>query len=79
MDILGITITEWVGYIASLLLIISFLQKNVRTLRIINSFGCFAFIIYGFLLESIAWPVVITNGFIVLFNVYYLFLDKEKS
>jgi len=67
--------TELVGYLASLLLIISFLMKNIKTLRLINSLGCIAFIVYGFLLQ-ISWPIIITNAFIVGANVYYLYFRR---
>mgnify|MGYP000383272647 CR=1 FL=1 len=39
--LLGVSITEWVGYAAMVLLLISFMMKDVRKLRIINSFACF--------------------------------------
>jgi len=73
--LLGITITEWVGYAASLILIISFLMKNVHTLRIINSVGALLFVVYGIML-AISWPIIITNGFILLANIYYLTFKK---
>lgn len=76
MDITAITFTDWIGYIASALLIISFMMKNVKTLRIINSFGCAFFIYYGILLGN-DLPIIITNGFIVAFNLYYLFIKKD--
>lgn len=69
--ILGITYTEWVGYLASLVLIISFMMKNVSTLRIVNSVGALLFVVYGIML-TISWPIIITNSFILLLNVYYL-------
>ena len=77
MDLSSITLTDWVGYLASVLLIISFMMKNVKTLRIINSFGCAAFIYYGILLGN-DLPIIITNGFIVAFNLYYLFIKKDQ-
>jgi hypothetical protein len=67
----AITLTEWVGYLASLVLMISFLMKNIITLRIINSIGAIIFVIYGFMLD-VSWPIVITNLFILGVNVYYL-------
>lgn len=76
MEFLNISITEWVGYTASFILLISFTMKDVTKLRIINSVGCALFVAYGFLLQT-AWPVVITNGFILLINFYYLFLKKK--
>jgi hypothetical protein len=68
-----ISMTEWVGYLASLVLMISFLMKNINKLRIINSIGAVLFVVYGVLLD-ISWPIVITNIFILGVNIYYLWL-----
>ena len=76
--ILGISTTEWVGYLASLVLIISFTMKSVNHLRIINSIGALLFILYGFML-AISWPIIITNGFILLLNTYYLTIKRVRS
>ncbi|PNW27397.1 uroporphyrinogen decarboxylase [Formosa algae] len=76
MEFFNISITEWVGYIASFFLLISFTMKDVAKLRIINSVGCALFVTYGFMLQT-SWPVVITNGSIMLINFYYLFLKKK--
>jgi hypothetical protein len=75
MEFLGITITEWIGYGASAGVLISFLMKDIRKLRYINSVGCGLFVAYGFLLNS--WPIIITNIAIMLVNIYYLFLKKD--
>jgi len=75
--IFGISYTEWVGYLASLVLIVSFTRKNVNQLRIINSIGAILFIVYGFMLAT-SWPIIITNTFILSLNTYYL-TKKEKS
>lgn len=69
------TTTEMVGYLASLLLIVSFMMKNIRALRLVNSLGCIAFVAYGFMLQT-SWPVIITNAFIFGANVYYLYFRK---
>lgn len=71
----GIETTEFIGYLASLALMISFMMKNINTLRIINSVGAILFIIYGFKLD-ISWPIIITNVFILMVNIYYLILKK---
>ena len=73
----GISITEWVGYLASIALIISFMMKNVNSLRIINSIGAVLFIAYGIMLQ-ISWPIIITNVFILLVNIYYLTIKKTN-
>ena len=80
MEILGISYIEWIGYLASFFVLMSFLMRNITTLRYVNTIGCMFFVAYGFLLDS--WPVIITNVAIVLVNFYYLFISKatpEKS
>ncbi len=62
--------TEYIGYAASAMVLISFLMKNIRNLRILNSVGCLLFIGYGVLLSSI--PIIVTNTAIVLINGFYL-------
>lgn len=76
MEILGISYIEWFGYLASFFVLLSFLMRNITTLRYVNSVGCLFFVAYGFLLDS--WPIIITNVAIVLVNVYYLFISKKK-
>ena len=77
--VLGISITEWVGYLASILLMISFMMKDIKTLRLINSLGAIAFVIYGFMLKT-SYPIIITNVFILGVNVFYLFkINREEE
>ena len=66
---------ELIGYIASALVLASFLFKNIKQLRIVNSFGCAFFVVYGVMLDSI--PIILTNVAILLVNGYYLFLKKQ--
>lgn len=61
---------SWVGYIASGVVLLSFLFKNMTRLRILNSLGCSIFVYYGILLDSI--PVIVTNLGILFINAYYL-------
>ncbi len=63
--------TELIGYVASAVLMVSFLMKNINTLRLINSIGAILFIVYGFMLAT-SWPVIITNAFILSVNIFYL-------
>jgi len=76
--LLGIELTEWVGYLASIILIVSFMMKDVSTLRIINSAGAILFILYGYMLQ-ISWPIIITNIFILATNIYYLSLNRNLN
>ena len=50
-------------------------MKDMKKLRIINLFGCGAFILYGIMNHVL--PVIITNSAILLINLFYLF-KKEK-
>lgn len=61
---------ELVGYLASVLIVVSLLMSSLRRLRVINLIGAAVFTAYGVLIGSI--PVVLTNGAIVLIDVYYL-------
>ena len=61
---------EWLGYLASLIVLISLLMSSVKRLRWINLMGSLIFAIYGFLIGSI--PVGVMNIGIILINIYYL-------
>lgn len=61
---------EIVGYVASVLIALSIMMKNVLRLRIINSLGALCFVVYGTLINS--WPVAGMNAFIILVNLYYI-------
>ncbi|MCF8408174.1 MAG: YgjV family protein [Crocinitomicaceae bacterium] len=69
--------TEYIGYLASLLVLVSFLMKNMTYLRLVNILGCLVFIAYGALLPSI--PIIITNAAIVLINSFYLLKIRKKT
>ncbi len=73
----GLTYIDLLGYLAMVILLISFIMKDVRTLRIVNSFGCLTFAIWGSLIEE--WPVVITNVSILCINLYYLLFKLKKQ
>ncbi|WP_191859316.1 uroporphyrinogen decarboxylase [Hanstruepera ponticola] len=72
-----ITVTDWVGYAAMATVLISFLMKKVNNLRMVNSVGCLLFVIYGFMLNPLSYPIIITNTAIFLINIYYLVLKKR--
>ena len=81
MELFGITGTEYIGYMASLMVLLSFTMKDVKRLRLINMTGCILFIIYGFLMPSIriGLPIIIANAAIFLVNAYYLFKMKKAA
>ena len=71
-EFLGTALFEWVGYLASAAVLLSFLMKKLKTLRIVNTAGCFLFVVYGFVLPEVSWPIVVTNVDIIGINAYYL-------
>lgn len=61
---------EILGYVATIIVAISFLMKDVLKLRCVNSIGCLCFVLYGVLIGAI--PVALLNGLIVAINAYYI-------
>ncbi|MEM9680940.1 MAG: uroporphyrinogen decarboxylase [Bacteroidota bacterium] len=77
-ELLGISVTEWVGYLASAVLLVSFMMKSINTLRLVNSAGAILFVVYGIML-NISWPIIITNTAILGINMYYLLRKSKPS
>lgn len=67
---LNIPLIEWIGYLASTVVLISLSLSSLVKLRIFNLFGSAAFSFYGFYIGAL--PVGIMNMMIVFFNIYYL-------
>jgi hypothetical protein len=62
---------EWLGYLASLIILVSLLMSSIIKLRWINLIGAVIFVVYGFMIGAI--PVAFMNIGIVIINIYYLF------
>ncbi|MGB0980684.1 MAG: uroporphyrinogen decarboxylase [Winogradskyella sp.] len=74
-ELFGVTVLEYIGYLASFMVLLSFTMKALKKLRVVNMMGCVLFIIYGFFMPSlrIGLPIIIANTAIFLVNAYYLF------
>jgi hypothetical protein len=68
---------EWLGYVASLIVLVSLLMSSVKRLRWINLIGSLVFAIYGFLISAL--PVALMNLGIVIINGYYLYQMYTKK
>ena len=68
---------ELFGTMASLLILLSLVQRNIRWLRILNASGALCFCFYGYLISS--WPVMGMNGFLLIINLFYLIREKFKN
>ncbi len=73
-----ITLTDWIGYLASLVVFISFLYKDVKKIRLINMAGAFLFVIYGIMLKT-AYPVILFNAGLILLHIYHLVFKKSHE
>jgi hypothetical protein len=72
-----IDFVEWLGYAASLIVLVSLLMSSVKRLRWINLAGSLAFAVYGFLVGAL--PVGFMNLGIVVINIYFLFQMYTKK
>lgn len=61
---------EWLGYLASLVVLISLLMNSIIKLRWINLVGSSIFSVYGFLIGAL--PVGFMNLGIALINIYHI-------
>ena len=68
---------EIVGYVASLIILVSLLMTNVFRLRQINLAGALLFALYGYLIR--AWPVVGMNLVIAGIDGWYLLQSMRYS
>ena len=74
-----IAIAPYLGYLASLCLVIALLVSNDLKFRWFNTLGNVFFIIYAIIL--VAFPVLLTNLILLCINAYYLvkvYTKKEK-
>lgn len=69
---------EVVGYVAMAILVVSFIPRELRWVRIINFIGCVLFVIYGILLGW-KYPLIISNGIIALIQCYHLLRKKKPA
>lgn len=64
-------ITTYVGYLASFFIVLSFILKDLRKVRIINLIGCVCFVLYG-VYNGMLLPVIIPNAILCFVQVYHL-------
>ncbi len=62
---------DYLGYLASAIILVSLLMTSARKLRWINLIGAVTFAVYGFLTK--VYPVFLMNAAISIINIYYLY------
>lgn len=68
---------EIIGYIASTFILVSFLMKDIRTIRIINIFGAIFFVLYGLFTKT--WATATMNFILIFVHLFHLFNFKKKN
>jgi len=61
---------ELIGLLAGIFVLISFLFKDVRTIRLFNIIGAAVFVIYGILINALS--VWLLNGILIFVHLFYL-------
>ena len=74
---LNISLLEWLGYVASVIVVISMLMNSIVKLRWFNLIGAALFSTYGFLISAL--PVGLLNLFVVLADAYYIYKMYNKK
>ncbi|AZI66968.1 uroporphyrinogen decarboxylase [Kaistella daneshvariae] len=64
-------ITNIIGYAASFFIVLSFVLKDIRKIRIVNLVGCICFVIYG-IFSDFLWPIIIPNAILCGVQLYHL-------
>ena len=68
---------EAIGYLGSVLVLVSFLMSSVVKLRVINTIGGVIFSTYAFIIHS--YPTAIMNVALVCINLYYLWKLRNSE
>ncbi len=64
-------IAAYIGYAASVFIVLSFVLKEVRKIRFVNLFGCICFVVYG-VYSGMLWPIIIPNLLLCFIHFYHL-------
>ena len=67
---------EILGIVASLFIILAFLFKDIRIIRILDTVGALLYVIYGILIGS--WANIFLNTVLILIQIYRLIELKRN-
>ena len=71
-------IAGYVGYIASFFIVLSFVLKDLKKIRLFNLVGCVCFVIYG-VFSGMLWPIIIPNAVLCFIQVYHLVKKDQPA
>ncbi|WOC52333.1 hypothetical protein BPO_1686 [Bergeyella porcorum] len=64
-------IASYIGYVASFFVVLSFVLKDLKKVRLVNLVGCICFVIYG-IFSGMLWPIIIPNAILCVIQLYHL-------
>lgn len=67
---------DYIGYGASFFVVLSFILKDIKKIRIVNLVGCALFVIYGVMIKNL--PIIIPNACLIVIQIYHL-LKPQKA
>jgi hypothetical protein len=67
---------ELLAYIASVVVLVSFIVRDIKLLRFLNNIGCVLFLIYACYHDR--YPLIFLNAIIIIINFYYIFKKDKK-
>ena len=62
---------EIMAYFASVIVLISFIVKDIILLRLLNTLGCLLFLTYSTYHER--YPLVFLNFMVIVVNLFYIY------
>ena len=68
---------EILGWVATLVIIVSFLVNDIKTLRTFSLIGAILWVIYGFVIQSSS--IIFLNLVIIGIQIYKLYKIKLKK
>ena len=69
---------EIIGYLGAFLVLVSFLMRDIKWIRIVNIIGALLFIVYG--IYTVTWVNVFLNIIlIIVHNCFLIKIQKERK
>lgn len=70
-------ITEVIGWVGNVVVILSFLQKKIKNLRVIGLIGAMIWVVYAMRIES--YSLIILNLVIVGIQIYHIYKIRREE
>jgi len=67
---------DYLGYIASITILISMSMKDMKKFRVVNTIACLLFVVYASIKKD--YPIVYLNGAVVVINILFLIRSDKK-